>query len=255
MPPERTRYPCSKCSRRFAHPDSCRRHESACTGPVRLDCSKCGSVFAYKSYRERHEQSCLRPVRPAPVPPSLEDLTCGKCGRIYQHPGSLARHKLTCGTSPSLEDRTCGTCGRVYQHPGSLARHKLTCGTGPSLEDLTCDKCERTFAHLTTLARHKLTCGVPLSCRKGCGKDFDSARQRGVHERQCCYRARKYFCPVCYRVGFFTRAEYDEHAQSGNHHALVGAMPLSPPEPISRFYSPSHEEVARIKAALVAVEA
>jgi len=40
------------------------------------------------------------------------------------------------------------------------------------------------------------------------------------HERGCRYVAApvlKYWCPVCVQKGFETRAQYDQHADSGEH--------------------------------------
>ena len=89
-----------------------------------------------------------------------------------------------------------------------------------------------------------------MSCRKGCGAEFGTARQRGVHERDCTYRKRTIFCSLCARKAFWTMAEYEAHVAAGVHDMPVPSA--GPLRPGTRFFHPTAAEwaiIAQRKAA------
>lgn len=227
----------SGCTFQFTTSANRARHEAACRGVVPA-CTKCGYRAQTWGNHDRHISHCRGRVS--------REWPCRKgCGTVFTTEPALSRHELRCGvTFPCRKG-----CSRLFLTPSRRALHEHTCtprasSTSQSLAELTCSRCGLTFSSVRSLQRHMGVCGVAVLCRKGCGAEFRTARQRGVHERDCTYRKRTIFCSLCVRTAFWTMAEYDAHVATGVHDMPVPSN--GPLLPGTRFFHPSSSDWALI---------
>lgn len=258
MPAAAGRYPCRQgCGILFTRQDNRARHERHCTPRTDHLCRHgCGKSFARAANLDRHELTCRGPV-PACAACGQTFMSwaahsrhdcgggCQVCGRVFASSDALARHEVRCGQLHMCRQG----CGKTFVYPSQRRVHEHRCRgaacPAPSLDELTCSRCALTFASARSLQRHLTTCGLVMSCRKGCGADFSSARARGVHERDCTYRKRTLFCSLCVRKGFWTLAEYEAHARAGVHDMPTPATALPPS---ASMFNPSPDDWCVIRA-------
>lgn len=194
-------YVCSKCGKRFAHPNTLRLHyirhtkESGSDALRQYSCDKCPRVFTHPSSLLYHRDSQHSNGR---------RFVCNQCNKGFKHRQLLQRHQLV-----HTEDRPykCTNCKAAFKTRANLINHQ---SLHSGARKYWCPQCGQSFVHKTSLTLHQRwhTGQKPYQCDV-CNKMFSQkgnlAEHRRIHTGE-----KPYCCDYCGRA-FTTSSQLRLH--------------------------------------------
>ena len=172
---------CRLCSRRYANPNSLKRHLLIHTEEKPHVCDECGKRFSIKSYLTAHKK-----IHSGQTP-----YECELCSKRFNRRSNLQDHMLV---HNGIKQFKCDVCGNKFRLSSHLKRH-LSLHTG--LKPFECNDCGKEFRLASSLKEHsKLHNSDSLYRCKICGKVFQQ-RSSFRHHLTNHTKEDKYLCDLC----------------------------------------------------------